>query len=154
VARVRNTKKKDPVDRLLRSLRELGPSVPRDLLPDVDRSSLARRVREKRWKELEPREVELIADLLEGKLKNPRHRPPGGDAMSKKFRLAAFCVGLQRQYPAWSPGRIVALISDATGVSETYVRKAWRECEPHWLDVISKMLDALQEYLRETTRGN
>jgi len=141
-------KKPDPAfARWLVRLKRNAPAAASGALPDIDRAGLAGVVRAKRWKALNDRDVKLIVDLLEGKIKNPRHRPPTGGAASKRVGLVTSCVGFQRMYPDWSRSEIIGRVSDGYGVSETYVAKAWRKCEPWRLEAITDQVDATLELL-------
>jgi hypothetical protein len=96
----------------------------------VDRTLLARRVRTEQWDLLTSREREFIADLLEGKVKNPRNRPKSAAAEILRCELAQAYMFLRQAHPEWQEKEIVGEVSEFFEVTPGYVRRALREITP------------------------
>jgi hypothetical protein len=82
---------------------------------------------------------------LEGKVKNPRHRPKSYDAEMKRCAIIQHCLLQQKRYPRSKRADIVFEVSELYQVSETYVAKVWKQITPRESDVMNEFLDAILE---------
>jgi hypothetical protein len=117
----------------------------------VDRESLAARLLPGDYDplesnepvQLEPFERRFLVDLLNGKIKNPRHRPRGFDAQVKRCSIVQSCILQKKLHPDWERPRILAEVADFYGLSETYVGKTWRETDEWTLMVMDEFVDGI-----------
>ena len=88
-------------------------------------------LRELRSGKPSPEACAMAADLLEGKIKRPKHRPKLSKTWTEAARPAQRVRELERQ--GWGRGKrtaVVAKVAAELGISRTAVQASLSECEP------------------------
>jgi hypothetical protein len=94
----------------------------------LDHSELADRLRQGR--RLESAERLFLADLVEGKIKRPAHRPPTASAALRKNYMAELFLWMKASRPDLQHKQIEYAVATHYGVSTDYVRRAVRDLNP------------------------